>query len=64
LSTSKKTSAIERADAFEEAARALGCDESEERFDEALRKIAAHKPHKDGEDGAPKGKAKPSKEAR
>jgi hypothetical protein len=29
---------------FEDAARALECDESEERFDAALRKIAAHKP--------------------
>jgi hypothetical protein len=30
--------------AFEDAARSLECDESEERFDAALRKIAAHKP--------------------
>jgi hypothetical protein len=30
--------------AFEQAARALGCDESEERFDAALKKVAAHKP--------------------
>jgi hypothetical protein len=30
--------------AFEDAARAHECDESEERFDAALRKIAAHKP--------------------
>jgi hypothetical protein len=29
--------------AFVDAARALGCDESEERFDAALRKVAAHK---------------------
>jgi hypothetical protein len=28
---------------FMEAARALECDESEERFDAALKKIAAHK---------------------
>lgn len=28
---------------FEEAARDLGCDESEERFDAALKKVAAHK---------------------
>jgi hypothetical protein len=27
-----------------EAARSLECDESEERFDAALKKIAAHKP--------------------
>jgi hypothetical protein len=29
---------------FVEAARALECDESEERFDAALKKVAAHKP--------------------
>ena len=29
---------------FEKAARALECDESEERFDAALKKVAAHKP--------------------
>jgi hypothetical protein len=34
--------------AFVDAARALECDESEERFDAALKKVAAHKPHKDG----------------
>jgi hypothetical protein len=32
---------------FVEAARSLECDESEERFDAALRKIAAHKPPKE-----------------
>jgi hypothetical protein len=32
---------------FEEAARSLECDESEERFDAALRTIAAHKPPKE-----------------
>jgi hypothetical protein len=36
---------------FEDAARSLECDESEERFDAALRKVAAHKPPKaDGDD--------------
>jgi len=30
--------------AFVDAARSLECDESEERFDAALRKVAAHKP--------------------
>lgn len=30
--------------AFVEAAKALECDESEERFDEALAKVARHKP--------------------
>jgi len=29
---------------FVESARAVECDESEERFDAALRKVAAHKP--------------------
>jgi hypothetical protein len=29
---------------FRETARELGCDESEERFDEALRAVAKHKP--------------------
>jgi hypothetical protein len=32
-----------RTSPFAEAARALGCDESEERFDAALKKVAAHK---------------------
>jgi hypothetical protein len=40
--TAKKRS--ERQDKFVEAARALECDESEERFDAALKKVAAHKP--------------------
>jgi hypothetical protein len=30
-------------DEFIDAARALGCDESEERFDAALKKAATHK---------------------
>jgi hypothetical protein len=29
---------------FLDAAKSLECDESEERFDAALRKVAAHKP--------------------
>jgi hypothetical protein len=29
---------------FEQAARELECDESEEHFDAALKKVAAHKP--------------------
>jgi hypothetical protein len=49
---------------FIDAARALECDESEERFDAALKKIAAHKPPKDSETGAPEAKAKPTKETR
>jgi hypothetical protein len=32
---------------FKEAARELGVDESEERFNEALRKVAKHKPPPD-----------------
>ena len=47
---------------FKKAARALECDESEERFDAALAKIAAHKPPKDSDDGAPKAHAKQPKD--
>jgi hypothetical protein len=32
---------------FREAARELGCDESDERFEEALRAVAKHKPQDD-----------------
>jgi len=39
-----------QADRFKEAARELGCDDSENAFDEALRKVARHKP----KDEAPK----------
>jgi hypothetical protein len=41
---------------FKEAARELGCDESEERFDEALRKIGKAKPKPEplDADAAPK----------
>jgi hypothetical protein len=38
------TSADDQRRRFEEAARELGCDESEERFDAALRKVVKHKP--------------------
>jgi hypothetical protein len=31
-------------ESFIEAARALGCDEDPTRFDEALKKVARHKP--------------------
>jgi hypothetical protein len=37
----------EQVSRFKEAARELGCDDSEEAFDEALRKVARHRP-KDG----------------
>jgi hypothetical protein len=46
--------------AFIDAARALGCDESEEHFNEALAKVARHKPPPD----APKETAKKSKPAK
>ncbi|MCU0820645.1 MAG: hypothetical protein MUF11_15325 [Beijerinckiaceae bacterium] len=36
-----------QAEAFIEAAHALECDESEKRFNEALGKIARHKPKPD-----------------
>jgi hypothetical protein len=49
---------------FIDAARALECDESEERFDAALKKIAAHKPPKDREDGGASSNTKPRKETR
>jgi hypothetical protein len=49
--------------AFLDAARTLECDESEARFDAALKKIAAHKPPKD-RDGASEAKDKQTKEPR
>jgi hypothetical protein len=42
----------EQAAAFRKAARDLGCTDSEEQFQDALRKIARHKP----KDDAPKRK--------
>jgi hypothetical protein len=53
-----------QSDVFIDAARALECDESEERFDAAPKKIAAHKPPKDSETDSPKSEAKQSKETR
>ena len=41
-----------QADKFKEAARELGCDDSEERFEEALRKIGRKRPAEPG--GKPK----------
>ena len=38
------TASNQQMTSFIEAARALECDESEERFNEALGKIARHKP--------------------
>ena len=46
MNTSKKTLNTKNAAAFEDTALAVKCDESEERFDVALRKIAAHKPER------------------
>lgn len=34
---------------FVEAARSLGCDEDPAHFDEALKKVARHKPSKDND---------------
>jgi hypothetical protein len=44
MSSKRKPTPTEQGNKFIEAARALGCDESEERFAAALRKVAAHKP--------------------
>lgn len=52
--TKEKTSG--QVEKFKEAARELGCDESKERFDDALRKIAKAKPKPEGY------KAKPAKD--
>ncbi len=52
MKKSANTSQVDAADQrrrFEEAARELGCDESEERFDEVLKKVAKQKPK--GTDG-------------
>jgi hypothetical protein len=40
----KAESERDQAAAFRKAARELGCDDSEEQFQGALRKIARHKP--------------------
>jgi hypothetical protein len=45
---------------FKEAARSLECDESEERFDAALKKVAAHKPPTQSA-AKPKGRVNPDK---
>ncbi|WP_424360883.1 hypothetical protein [Methylocystis parvus] len=46
--TKQKTGASgSQSERFAEAAKALECDESEERFDEALKKVARHKPTKE-----------------
>jgi hypothetical protein len=40
----KKQSDKSQSERFKQAARELGCDESEERFDKALKAVAKHKP--------------------
>lgn len=40
----KKNEKAKQIDKFRDAARTLGCDESEEHFDTALAKVARHKP--------------------
>lgn len=46
LSDQKKRKVINdgQSKAFAEAAKSLECDESEERFDKTLKKVAQHKP--------------------
>jgi hypothetical protein len=44
---------------FVKAARELGCDESEERFNDALKAVAKHKPREATPAPAPRTKAKP-----
>lgn len=41
---SSKTPGSTQSDKFKEAARQLGCDEDEARWDERLRKVARQKP--------------------
>ena len=50
-------SGAEQHQRFVEAARELGCDESEERFDETLKRVAKHKPKP-----SQPGSAKPGKD--
>lgn len=40
----------QQSEQFKELARSLECDESEELFDETLKKVARHKPTKDKKD--------------
>ncbi len=49
----KISSHAEQSQAFVDAARSFGCDESEERFDAALKKVAAHKPAASVKKGKP-----------
>lgn len=54
ITKSEKRVPANQVDEFREAARELGCDESEERFDDALRKVAKAKPKPEGEKPKPK----------
>lgn len=47
---------LSQSDKFRSAARDLGCDESEERFDAALGKIVKHKPPPDDKPAKPAAK--------
>ena len=40
----KDSVAPKQSEHFKQAARELGCDESEEKFDAALKRVAGHKP--------------------
>ena len=40
----KKPQEQSESERFKQAARELGCDESEERFDEVIKKVAKHRP--------------------
>ncbi len=48
----KKTESNKQAKKFQQAAKDLGCDESEEVFDEKLKKVASAPPPKDTKDKA------------
>ncbi|MGA0563326.1 hypothetical protein ACO2RV_12850 [Ancylobacter sp. VNQ12] len=58
MSDGKKTALTDQGRAFIEAARELGTDEDEERFDAALKKVASAPPPKDAV--KPKPKKKPA----
>jgi hypothetical protein len=47
---------------FLEAARSLGCDEDPAHFDEALKKVARHKPRAEAPPVPPKSRSAASKE--
>ena len=53
MKTSKKSQSSDPAQSerFIKAARELGCDESEERFDAVLKKVAKHRPNSSDQSG-------------